>query len=81
MLRQKLAPDYLLYRHFSAKFDQQVEAFGRGRMAAEVARLRELMSLLENKCNFVRKRATELKGRQRPYSNNVSATYDVELEM
>lgn len=76
VLRQKLAPDYLLYTHFLARFDQQVEVFGRGRMAAEVARLRELMSLLENTCNFVRKGATELRGRQKPYSNKVEGFED-----
>ncbi|KAG0728553.1 Galactose-3-O-sulfotransferase 3 [Chionoecetes opilio] len=70
-LQQKLAPDYLLYRHFLARLDQQVEAFGRDRMAAEVARLREMMALLVNTCNFVSKKATQLSGTQRPWSSKV----------
>ncbi|XP_063877681.1 galactose-3-O-sulfotransferase 3-like isoform X2 [Scylla paramamosain] len=70
-LQQRLAPDYLLYNHFLEKFDQQVEAFGRRRMAAEVARLRELMALLVSKCNFVRKEASGLTGRQKPRSYKV----------
>ncbi|KAG0719574.1 Galactosylceramide sulfotransferase [Chionoecetes opilio] len=68
-LQQKLAPDYLLYRHFLARLDQQVEAFGRDRMAAEVARLREMMALLVNTCNFVSKKAMQLSGTQRPWSS------------
>ena len=80
-MQQKLAPDYLLYRHFLTKFDQQVEAFGRDRMAEEVTRLRELMALLENTCNFVRKGATELKGKQRPFSHKVGAYYGVEFDV
>ncbi|XP_045121029.1 galactosylceramide sulfotransferase-like isoform X2 [Portunus trituberculatus] len=70
-LQQRLAPDYLLYNHFLERFDQQVEAFGRRRMAAEVARLRELMALLVTTCNFVRKEASDLTGRQKPWSNKV----------
>ena len=60
---------------------QQVEAFGRDRMAEEVTRLRELMALLENTCNFVRKGATELKGKQRPFSHKVGAYYGVEFDV
>ncbi|XP_063877672.1 galactosylceramide sulfotransferase-like [Scylla paramamosain] len=70
-LQQRLAPDYLLYNHFLERFDQQVEAFGRRRMAAEVARLRELMALLVTTCNFVRKEASGLSGKQKPWSNKV----------
>ncbi|XP_045120910.1 galactose-3-O-sulfotransferase 4-like isoform X2 [Portunus trituberculatus] len=70
-LLQRLAPDYLLYNHFLERFDQQVEAFGRRRMAAEVARLRELMALLVTTCNFVRKEASDLTGRQKPWSPKV----------
>ncbi|KAK8381117.1 hypothetical protein O3P69_008174 [Scylla paramamosain] len=71
ILQKKLAPDYLIYRHFLKKFDQQVEAYGRGRMAAAVSRLREMMALLMDLCSFVRKNASQLAGKYRPTSNKV----------
>ncbi|XP_050712621.1 galactose-3-O-sulfotransferase 4-like [Eriocheir sinensis] len=71
LLQQKLAPDYLVYRHFAEKFERQVEEFGRTRMAEAVVRLRELTALLVDTCCFITKEATKIKGSLRPWSDQV----------
>ncbi|XP_050711823.1 galactose-3-O-sulfotransferase 2-like [Eriocheir sinensis] len=76
LLQQKLAPDYLVYRHFVERFERQVEAFGRARMAAAVTRLREMKALLSDTCGFVRTEATKLNNALRPWSNLVDGFAD-----
>ncbi|MPC32773.1 Galactosylceramide sulfotransferase [Portunus trituberculatus] len=71
ILQKKLAPDYLIYRYFLKKFDQQVEAYGRDRMAVAVSRLRDMMAVLMDLCSFIKKNAPQLAGKYRPSSNKV----------
>ncbi|KAH6922234.1 hypothetical protein HPB50_011030 [Hyalomma asiaticum] len=42
--------DEALYRHFAAKLDRQIEAFGRGRMEAEVAALESRTAFWYRRC-------------------------------
>ncbi|XP_042865399.1 galactosylceramide sulfotransferase-like [Penaeus japonicus] len=70
-LRNKLAPDYLLYEHFAKKFDQLVNLFGRERMDREVARLRSHTEDLLQKCNFLKKKSVDMRGPNKPWSDMV----------
>ncbi|XP_037781245.1 galactose-3-O-sulfotransferase 4-like isoform X1 [Penaeus monodon] len=70
-LKRKLAPDYLLYDHFVRKFDRLVELFGRERMDKEVAKLRNHMEELLQKCNFLKKKSVDMKGPNKPWSGMV----------
>ena len=51
-LKQILAPDYKIYNYFKSKFDDRLEAFGAGRMEAELAELRAANEAVMAKCDF-----------------------------
>nr|XP_053638224.1 galactose-3-O-sulfotransferase 2-like [Cherax quadricarinatus] len=71
VLRQKLAPDYLLYEHFSSRFEELVEDFGKERMASEVSRLQALTKSLMDTCGFIKEDSVFLAGAEKPWSNMV----------
>ncbi|XP_069171313.1 galactose-3-O-sulfotransferase 2 [Procambarus clarkii] len=71
VLRQKLAPDYLLYERFVRKFDDLVEDFGRQRMDREVSRLNALTKQLMKTCGFMKQDAAMMFGAEKPWSDMV----------
>ncbi|KAG7154440.1 Galactose-3-O-sulfotransferase 3-like [Homarus americanus] len=71
VLRDKLAPDYLLYRTFVKRLDELVEDFGRKRMAREITRLRALTKQLMDTCEFTKVSSNLMTGANKPWSSMV----------
>ena len=57
-----MAPDYEVYNHFLAKFRQQLDTFGPGRMAEELAELERVNTEITEQCDFVEKDNNNLGG-------------------
>ena len=57
-----MAPDYEVYNHFLAKFHQQLDTFGPGRMAEELAELERVNTEITEQCDFVEKDNNNLGG-------------------
>ena len=51
-LRQKLYPDYRLYRHFNKKLDALVQGYGEASMARDVAEYDHVLLGVQEKCEF-----------------------------
>ena len=57
-----MAPDYEVYNHFVAKFRQQLDTFGPGRMAEQLAELERVNAEITEQCDFVEKDNNNLGG-------------------
>ena len=63
LLTKIMAPDYKVYNHFKAKFEERVEEFGRSRLEAEVAELRDANERRTEECNFKSRDNSKLSGK------------------
>ena len=52
LLRHRLRPDYNLYNHFSKKFDDLIQNYGREQMKTDVVILKEIVNNLKEDCQF-----------------------------
>lgn len=52
LLRQRLAPDYLLYDHFKIKFESLVQSYGAEAMARDLESYEHLTLKTKLKCGF-----------------------------
>ena len=50
LLEEAIKPSLMLYDHFKARLEREIEDFGREKMTAAVAELRRLRSELEDRC-------------------------------
>jgi len=62
LLEAIMAPDYEVYNHFVAKFRQQLDTFGPGRMAEQLAELERVNAEITEQCDFVEKDNNNLGG-------------------
>ena len=63
LLTKIMAPDYKVYNHFKAKFDEKLREFGATEMATELAELQAANEKKTEDCNFETKDNSKLKGK------------------
>lgn len=54
LLRKRLAADYLLYDHFSSKFERLVQAYGKEQMARDIAEYEHVSLQRQLDCGFIK---------------------------
>ena len=52
LLEKKMAPDYKVYNHFKAKFDQKLHDFGHRRMSQELEELDKINTEVTERCEI-----------------------------